>query len=231
MIGQQLPPTPYDLHFSVFRIPVRVHPWFWLTSAFITWVGGRLDLTLVGIAAVFVSILVHELGHALTTRRLGGRSQIVLGFMGGYATSFSHSRLGNILITAAGPAAGLALWLIVRMVLVSPFGLTLGERSPLFWFFLKSLEWMNLIWSLLNLLPIWPLDGGRIAHEVIGRFRAFDAWEIMLKLSIVVAVGAAAWFIHGQVNEGANNMFPILFFGLMAFQNFQTLQMSSRGRW
>lgn len=230
MFGQPSQPSPYDVHFSVLGIPVRVMPIFWLSAAFLTWVGGRLDYTLVGIVAVFVSILVHELGHALTTRRLGGRSQIVLGFMGGYATTISHSRMGNILIAAAGPAAGLALWLIVRVVLQSPFGLTL-KRGSLFSFFLTSLEWMNLIWSLLNLLPIWPLDGGQIAREVIGRFRTFDAWEVTLKLSIVVAVGAAVWFIHGQVTARQDNMLPILFFGLMAFQNFQNLQMSGRGRW
>ncbi|HLQ44640.1 MAG TPA: site-2 protease family protein [Planctomycetaceae bacterium] len=231
MLGQPLPPTEYDLRFSVFGIPVRVHPVFWLTAALLTWEGGHLDLTLIGMLAVFVSILVHELGHAFATRRLGGRSEIVLEFMGGYATTIAHSRLGNIMIAAAGPAAGFALWLVARIILRAPIGGQLRENSLRLYFFVRSLEWMNLVWNLLNLLPVWPLDGAHIAREVIGRFRRYDGWEMTLKLSIVVAVGFAAWAVHRQMTTDDDYRLTIALFAILAFQNFQTLQMSQTGRW
>ncbi len=228
MLGQPNQPTPYDLRFAVFGVPVRVHPVFWLTAAFVTWIGGRLDLTFVGVLAVFVSIIVHELGHALVTRRLGGRTEIVLEFLGGYATTISHSRLGNILIAAAGPGAGFALWLVARAAVRSPWGRELPRDSYVL-FFLGSLVWMNLAWSVLNLLPIWPLDGAHIAREVIGRFRAHDAWELMLKLSILVAVGFILWAANRQMNHDEDWMMAIVLFAILTFQNFQTLQMSRRG--
>ena len=117
MYGQQIAPTDYDLRFRCFGFPVRVTPWFWATSAFIVWSEDHLDYTLVGIVAVFISILIHELGHAFAIRYYGGRSEIVLQFLGGYATNnVNPSRLGNIIISAAGPAAGFALWGVLELL-------------------------------------------------------------------------------------------------------------------
>ena len=70
MLGQEIAPTEYDLRFRLLGFPIRVSPWFWLTSAIVIWnVSERLDHKLVGIVAVFISILIHELGHALEIGR------------------------------------------------------------------------------------------------------------------------------------------------------------------
>jgi stage IV sporulation protein FB len=232
MLGQQIAPTEYDLRFRCFGFPVRVSPWFWLTSAIVIWnVSERLDHKLVGVLAVFISILIHELGHAFAIRHYGGRSEIVLQFFGGYATcNVNPSRMGNIIIAAAGPAAGFLLWGVLRL-LVRQFPLQIATSHDYVLTLLDVLLWANWSWRLLNLIPVWPLDGGRIAHLVIGRFRAFDSWELALKLSIAVCAGMVAWCAFEFAQHGDGDHFLMIMFAILGFQNFQTLQASTRGRW
>lgn len=230
MFGQEIAPTDYDLRFRCFGFPVRVNPWFWVVSAVLWW-SDQLDFVIVGVAAVFVSILWHELGHAFANRYYGGRSEIVLYHMGGYATkTVNPSRLGNIVISAAGPAAGLLLWGVLMLVLWQ-FPNVYRSANPLLRWFITAMLWINGYWSLVNLLPIWPLDGGHIAHQVIGRFRAFDAWELALKLSILICTGIFAWLAFQGLQSRDPDKFLLLFFGLLGVQNYQLLQMSGRGRW
>ena len=94
------------LQFSILGIPVRVEPWFWITMAFI---GGGLHATnstdillvLVFVFAGFLSIMIHELGHALTIRRYGLPAAITLQAFGGYA-SFPVGKL-CLLYTSPSP--------------------------------------------------------------------------------------------------------------------------------
>ena len=71
-------PTPFDLKFSIFGIPVRVHPLFWLVSVIMQWNVHDPRTTLIWVVCVFVSILIHELGHALTAKSYGWPPHIVL---------------------------------------------------------------------------------------------------------------------------------------------------------
>src|SRR2546422_735068 len=75
--------TRYDLHFSLAGIPVCVHPLFWLMTALFGASAGDLIQLLVWIAVVFVSILIHEMGHALMMRWYGQPSRVVLYLAGG----------------------------------------------------------------------------------------------------------------------------------------------------
>ena len=230
MFGQQVAPTEYDVRFRCFGFPVRVSPWFWIVSAALWW-SNKLDFTLVGVAAVFISILLHELGHAFAVRYYGGRSEIVLHHFGGYATCpVNPSRLGHIVISAAGPAAGLSLWLVLELAIWQFPGFFARTNDLTRWFVVALLR-VNGYWSLVNLIPIWPLDGGHIAHQVIGRFRTFDAWELTLKLSLLICAGMIAWCAAEFLQRGESDRYLALFFGMLGFQNFQMLQMSGRGRW
>src|SRR5205814_6565389 len=116
-------PSPYDLSFSLFRIPVRVSPWFWLISALFVWDAGirhGMSFVFVGIACVFVSILLHELGHVLVGKLFGADGYIVLYSFGGLAIGSRDvpRRWQRIAVSFAGPGVQLALyeilWLSVR---------------------------------------------------------------------------------------------------------------------
>ena len=79
------------IRFSIFSIPVEIQPFFWVTLVILGGVSGAdtaaqiLEIGLFVIAG-FVSILIHELGHALTARWFGANSSITLQAFGGYAT-------------------------------------------------------------------------------------------------------------------------------------------------
>ena len=110
-------PTPYDLRFPLFGVPVRITPMFWLVALLI---GRERDLVpaLLWVGAVLVSILVHEMGHAVTQRWFGGRPEIVLYAFGGFAAApgVRDTPWRNVLIALAGPFAGFSLWLAVSLI-------------------------------------------------------------------------------------------------------------------
>ena len=114
MLGEP-PPTPADLHFRLFGFPIRVHPFFWVVILILGMGGlggGQADPveTLIWVAVAFISILVHELGHAVLQRRYGGHPWITLYGMGGLSScdDCDRSPVSQILISAAGPVAGRA---------------------------------------------------------------------------------------------------------------------------
>ena len=206
------------LRFTIFGVPVVVHPFFWLTLAII---GGadtvrdsaamfRLVLFLL---AGFISILVHELGHALTARKFGAWSEIVLQAFGGYAsyTGVRLTRPQSFAVTAAGPLVqillGAAVILLLRQIHDSV--------SPDAGYFLSRLAFISIFWALLNLLPVLPLDGGRLLDALLGPKRI----RITLWTTIVVAVtsGLAFFSLTGSF------LFP-LFMGVFAWQAWTTVR-------
>lgn len=208
--------TQFDLRFRLFGIPVRVHPLFWLVGALLWWIPHRVDLTLVGIACVFVSILVHELGHAVMYRRYGHRGEIVLYMMGGYATGGALSTWKNIIVSAAGPGAGFLLFALVFVVQRSIPEQTLQQHQALE-FALFALTWINLWWGIVNLTPCLPLDGGRIMEALVYRYSPVEARTKVLKVSAVasglVALGAAS----------QQQRYVMILFGLLCFQSVSAL--------
>ena len=104
------------LRFSLFGVPVAIHWMFWVVTLILGLGGNRgatpLDFQrlLICVAVVLVSILVHEFGHAFAFRKFGGRPSVLLHSLGGLASSHGHfTRKQHVIISAAGPAAGLAL--------------------------------------------------------------------------------------------------------------------------
>ena len=205
------PRTPYDLNFSLLGIPVRVHPLFWLVTVLLGYQSGDAASVLTWIIAVFVSILVHELGHAVAMRAYGFQPWITLYGLGGL-TSYDQSygsrsagsgSLGQILISVAGPVAGflLAAVLVLGLVLaghgggiimVGPWGWPImpyliafpNERLA---DLLNDIFYISVLWGVVNLLPIYPLDGGQIAREILLKLSPRDGIRQSLLLSIVAA--------------------------------------------
>lgn len=237
MFGQ-VPSTPYDLRFTLLGIPVRVHPVFWLTSAFLAWTDGRLDITFVKILCIFVAILIHELGHAVVTRYFGWQPEIVLYFFGGYATSMRHSTWKNIAVSAAGPIAGFLLFALLFFGVGPNLGRLLQEiesvrARELLVSALNFSLFINLLWNAMNLVPVLPLDGGQIARDLLERYRRRDGLEWSLKLSIAAAGAIVVWALVARSQNdsvlGLEPTFLAIMFGLLAMQNFQSLQENNRG--
>lgn len=202
--------------FSVFGIPVEVQPFFWITLVILGASDGAdsreaiFEIVLFVLAG-FISILVHELGHALTARRYGSNVYIVLQAFGGYAaySGARTSRKQSFLITAAGPAIQIALgFLMLGLLQVIPPMNSYGI------YFLDMLMVISFFWAIINLLPVVPLDGGQMMHAVLGPARI----KITLWVSIIVAMVAAVLMF--MLTESI--IFPI-FLGMFAWQAYQRL--------
>lgn len=221
MIGP-VSPTPYDLAFSVFGIPVRVIPTFWLLSGLLGWSymqrGPEYLFTWIGV--VFVSILLHELGHAVTALSFGYPPRVFLYHFGGlamYEPYRDYTTTRSILISLAGPFAGFAL---LAVTFVFSWGMSAArvEVTPLVAEALRMLVWVNLYWGLLNLLPILPLDGGQICRDVCISISPRRGERVGIWISVVTAVLAGiGGFLIGDRYLG-------FFFLLFAMQSFQSLQ-------
>jgi len=218
--------TQFDLRFRVGPIPVRVHPIFWLTGVLICWgpYQGDPPMLMMAVTAVFLSVLIHELGHATMTRLFGWPSEIVLGFFGGYATTARTSTGRNLAVLIAGPGAGFALAAVAFVVLLALDGV---ENVPVRVTRTLSFLWfINIAWSLLNLIPVLPLDGGQIVREILSWFSPHrgERWAMLLSAVVGAVTAAAGYFVLGQT-------FLAIFFGLFAYQNFSGWQMQRRGGW
>ncbi|MBI3410787.1 MAG: site-2 protease family protein [Planctomycetes bacterium] len=215
-----------------------------------------LDL-LVWVAIVFVSVLVHEMGHILMGRYFGSRGHIILTGFCGLAVGSSElpERWQRNAVSLAGPGAGFLLAAVVAGVygLVNPdvalallgslihVQVSIGPDtvipSELVWSTLYLTLWINIFWGLVNLLPIWPLDGGQISREICQAYRGRDGVRLSLLISLFTAAALAVLALIEFATKkplvsflsfGAS-LFPVLFFGLLAFSSWQFLQFQRRG--
>ena len=131
--------TDFDVHFQCFGIPVRIHPGFWAISALLSLPAGREPIPVLGFAlAIFLSILIHELGHALAFRKCGIQSHVVLYHFGGLAVPDSvgnyvgygshYSPRSKIFVTAMGPGVQM-LSAVLLVLLLRGMGKTDGFLS------------------------------------------------------------------------------------------------------
>jgi stage IV sporulation protein FB len=246
MLGEP-PRTQFDLNFPLLGIPVRVEPWFWLMTLFLGSQRRDAASILSWIAAVFCSILVHELGHALVMRAYGLRPWIVLYSMGGLACydprdayrSRGSDWRGQILISFAGPAAGFLLAAVIVLGIVAA-GHGADISFSLWWPHLsvwlpnhRLADLLNYVfficvfWGLVNLLPIYPLDGGQIARELFMKFSPGDGIQQSMLISTIAAGAVAA---YGLVQW--KSAYVGLFFGYLAYSSFAALQAyGGRRRW
>jgi len=253
--------TPYDLRFQLFGIPIRVSWTFWLAAlvfgyGLAQWIDrdlgaaslGLLPLLLVWSACLLVSIVIHELGHALAFRRYGIESSIVLYHFGGLAiprSSYRDHSFGqlspqqNIWISLAGPLAQIASGLIVAAVVkLAGYQLRVFEimpepfdripyvmdgdiiDSPGLLALVTFYIFPSILWALLNLIPVMPLDGGQVMRSVVQLFGGNI--QQALKMSVIVAVGVGFYgFTNGQTYLG-------LLFLMLAWTNYQAIQQSNR---
>jgi Zn-dependent protease len=157
-----------SIEFRLFRIPIRIHLWFWLMALWLWtlqseegWAG-----LVIWVAVVFQGILMHELGHALVGRAFGRQPRIELVALGGltwWEQRQPMSPARSLLVSAAGPAVGI---FIGSLALVLMDALRVPDPSLARYAF-RCLVYVNLGWGLLNLLPVLPLDGGNIVASLM----------------------------------------------------------------
>lgn len=186
------------------KIPVRIHPFFWLLVLAIGWInsGNPIGMALWAIV-IFVSVLIHEYGHALTAVFFGQKTQIDLVGFGGL-TSRSGKRIKlwqEFLIVLNGPLAGLILALLAY-----PFFSHITYDSIQIWEYLAYITFtVNLFWTLLNLLPIYPLDGGHLLRIILEGAFGIKGVKFALFFSMLLAGGiallafAVGWILLGAI--------------------------------
>lgn len=221
----------HKAHFRLFGVPVRVEPFFVIVAAL--W-GLQLEplwrvFTFVLIA--FVSVLVHEMGHALMYRFAGQRSAVVLHAFGGFTVPAGGGRrvLSKpmaVAVSLAGVVTQLLLmwlpahllrdtnWVIdqARQAYTEGTGVLLHPDAFTWWQLLGDVATLSLWWAIFNLLPIRPLDGGHVVETLLG-------FENACKVSIAAAAVAGLFVIRQW-----DSFFGGMFFFLFAFLNYRDLK-------
>jgi stage IV sporulation protein FB len=239
MLLYEPPPTQADVHFRLFGFPVRVSPWFWIVALLFGVSGGPADPieTLLWVSVILVSVLVHELGHAFMQQHYGGHPRITLHGFGGLTICEDCDRSPGrqIVVSLAGPLAGFCLAGLVILILIvsGHFERFRPSMLPVQWMpydigqpgklslrdeLILMLLVVNIFWGAITLLPIYPLDGGRVAREVFTLGNARRGIVASLWLSVFAAGGVAAyalwqrWFVM------------VLLFGYLAYLSYRTIR-------
>ena len=174
--------------FRIAGIPVRIDLTFLLLAFLLGWGARSGGLLVAWMVIVTASVLLHELGHAFAFRHFGQEPQILLQGMGGltYGSGEPLPPRKDLVVSLAGPLTGLVLVGLPALVIGrSTEGLSGDART-----ILSDLVFVNIGWAILNLLPILPLDGGRISAALLS-LRSADGERQAHLLSAVVA-GAGA---------------------------------------
>ena len=208
--------------FRVFGIRLAVHFTFLLLVAYAAWAGwtenptGRwqgLTLDLLLIVLLFTCIVLHELGHSLTARRYGiGVSRILLLPIGGMAEfdSIPREPKRELLISLAGPAVNFTIVALLLLILPWPN----DWHSESVEFSVRGLADLllriNLIMGSFNLLPVFPMDGGRVFRALLAtRWPYLKAtfWAATIGKVLAIAGAVCCATIPGLRNPVAVALF------------------------
>ncbi|MBI2930581.1 MAG: M50 family metallopeptidase [Planctomycetes bacterium] len=148
---------------------------------------------------LFLIVLMHEFGHALACRQVGGRAdQIVLWPLGGVAYVNPPPRPGAMLWSiAAGPLVNVALCPILGSLWIAAGAMEWADTLPNAYAFLGDIFIVNLIVLIFNVLPIYPLDGGQILRSLlwfaVGRAYSLMAAAAVGILGALGLIGLTLW--------------------------------------
>jgi Zn-dependent protease len=197
--------------FKALGVTVYLHwTWFIVAALEVQWgreLFGSVQWAAVAYLLLFAIVLLHEFGHALACRSVGGEAErIILWPLGGAAIVKPPPRPGALLWSiAAGPLVNVIILAISIPLMVHYWhdALRLASLSPLGKLIVVGLFWQNLILLVFNLLPIYPLDGGQIVRAllwfVIGRASslAVAAWIglVVSGLGCVAALATSNWWL------------------------------------
>jgi len=228
-------------NFSLWGVPVHVKLLFWFSVLI---VGGEQPgpKIVIWAAACFCSILLHELGHVFAFRMFGQRAEVTLHGWGGMAVPRGELRgtLPRFVVALAGPAAGFALAGLTLVVAVligakthigfhmmlptlavwpNVAGSAYRQPSAIYAYtVLNDLLYINFYWGLVNLLPIYPLDGGQAARAAFEQYDRYRGRKKSLMLSAGLAGVVAIWGLT------QHNTYLFILFGLLSVSSIQAFE-------
>ena len=237
--------------FRIFGVPVHVKFWFWAACLLTGANQQETSAILIWVAACFGSILLHEMGHVGAFRVFGAEAEVGLYGWGGLAIPRRGVRgtLARLTVSLAGPAAGfcaaggaaavagfagarihLGWYLFLPWLAAYPAtaaGATPGTSSYLLYVLLNDLLFVNLYWGLVNLLPVYPLDGGQASRAL---FEQSDPARGRRKSLILSVALAAAIAVAGVLQKSG---YMVVMFAVLAVSSLQALEAerSHPGQW
>jgi stage IV sporulation protein FB len=182
------------LKFRLLGVPVGVHATFLFIAVIGATAYSGWDIAIFTIAA-FISILAHEMGHALTAKAFDAQGVDVTLYGLGGVTTYAHGRKmshgKSFLVSGSGSFVGIvmggAVWLLANSGVFTDAGHGLSV-------FLNSLFFTALIWGVLNWVPIVPLDGGHMVQSLAAMFNEEKApliGQVVTWIAVAIVVPLA----------------------------------------
>jgi stage IV sporulation protein FB len=198
------------------RIPIIIHPLFWLIAFFAGW-SWSLQLTgaLLSVLIILGSVIFHELGHALTAILFGQKARIELAAFGGftYREGRKLKLWEEFIVVFNGPVAGFLLFLVAYLVYR-----TVAIDNPLLAYLIKFTFVANLFWTVVNLVPVLPLDGGHLMSILLEGVFGFKGVKMAIVIGIAIAIAISIFFFAlGKFIIGA-------LFLILTFESFRSLR-------
>jgi Zn-dependent protease len=198
------------------HIQIRLSPFFFVTAFLIGFMGTQTVLqSFIWMAAIFLSIFVHELGHALTAVSFNQSVIIQFTAFGGVTIPFGPKLklFPEFLMILMGPLFGFSLFILASFLLsINQFA------DPNIVVFLEALRFINLVWTIINLFPVMPLDGGQLFRIVLEAIFGIKGRRYSVLLGGIFSILIAFTMMLFRA------FIPAIFFFFFAFQNFELFQ-------
>lgn len=183
------------MNFTFLKIPLYIHPSFWiLVLLFSGIIESQSIASFFYIFIIFISLIVHEYGHGLTALYFGASPKIELHAFGG--TTYHNNNLTkkqDFLITLAGP-------LFESLLIIIPFYFLKFHIFHHYYinYFLYLTYKINLFWCLVNLIPLYPLDGGKLCKYLLSSKWGTNGDKASIIISIICGVLGSSYFLANK---------------------------------
>jgi Zn-dependent protease len=230
-----------EWRFRLFGVAVRVNFWFWLSTVFLSHARDAATL-ITWVAVCFFSILVHEFGHVFAFWYFGVESDVVLYGCGGMAIPHwdMRRRLARVVVSLAGPAAGFCVagltaaavwgtggsvdfvWHFPPAIAAAPAITQSALENQQAWYrtatLINDLLFVNFYWGLINLMPVYPLDGGQAARAIFEHADPYTGRRNSMVLS------AAMGMLMAVIGLRSGSLYLTLLFGSLFYSSLRGIE-------
>jgi Zn-dependent protease len=200
------------------KIPIRIYPIFWIFVVLISALNADTTFKFVSwVLVIFVSVIVHEMGHALTAIAFGQKAHIDLLGFGGLTHRYGKkvNAWRDFLIVFNGPLAGVLLCIASYILLSVPVNYSANALYTLQLFF-----YANIFWTVINLIPVQPLDGGHLLRIPLEGFFGLKGVRVAFFISLVLAIGFSVLFFAYNFLLGG------VLFMMLTYENYKAWKAS-----